>query len=176
MVYIMEDTVTIVRLDEKLLLDWQTELRNHSIIRPEDYFQKCLLKNSNGEMITYLAYQANRMAGCVNLIFQSSYEHFRENKIPEINALDVFPEFRRKGIASKMFDVCEEQASQFTDNIGVGVGLNENYGNAQRLYCSRGYIPDGRGVMYNCEKVQPGTSVPVDDNLALYLIKSLKPE
>ncbi len=113
------------------------------------------------------------MAGCVNLILQSSYSFFRENEIPEINALDVFPEFRRQGIASKMFDVCEEQTSHFSNYIGVGVGLNENYGNAQRLYCNRGYIPDGKGVMYNCEKVPPGLSVTVDDNLALYLIKNL---
>ncbi|WP_144023478.1 MULTISPECIES: GNAT family N-acetyltransferase [Paenibacillus] len=40
------------------------------------------------------------LAGCCHLLLNSSYPFFRDKNIPEINDLSVFPEFRRRGIAS----------------------------------------------------------------------------
>lgn len=58
--------------------------------------------------------------------------------------------------------------------VGIGVGLYASYGSAQRIYARRGYIPDGRGITYANETVEPGSSVRVDDDLILYMIKSLR--
>ena len=44
----------------------------------------------------------------------------------------------------------------------------------QRLYHRLGYRPDGNGIMYQDKSVFPGTTVPVDDDLALYLVKNLE--
>jgi hypothetical protein len=52
--------------------------------------------------------------------------------------------------------------------VGIGVGLYQSYGSAQRLYAKRGYIPDGRGVMYKQQPVTPGFDTCVDDDLNLH--------
>lgn len=36
-----------------------------------------------------------------------------------------------------------------SDTIGIGFGLYADYGTAQRMYIKRGFVPDGRGIMYN---------------------------
>ncbi|MNJ05092.1 hypothetical protein D3C73_1662000 [compost metagenome] len=51
------------------------------------------------------------------------------------------------------------------------MGLYYDYGNAQRLYAKRGYIPDGQGIISEGNQVEPGSSVFVGDDLALWLIK-----
>lgn len=57
---------------------------------------------------------------------------------------------------------------------GIGVGLDPDYGAAQRLYVLRGYVPDGRGLHYRDHYVKYGEQITVDDELALYLTKELK--
>jgi GNAT superfamily N-acetyltransferase len=169
----MSDTISIVRLNsEELLVDWEKEYRKRNIMRGEDYFRDCWDKNINGQIITLLAYDGNQLAGGANLMYHSEYPLFSENKIPEINALDVFPEFQRRRIASRMFDEFEKIALQTSTRIGIGVGLHFCYGKAQRMYCKRGYIPDGKGMMYNNKEVSPGSTIMIDD-CALYFIKEL---
>jgi hypothetical protein len=55
--------------------------------------------------------------------------------------------------------------------IGLGVGLYADYGPAQQMYIRRGYILDGRGLVYKEQPVKPGNHVFVDDDLLLYLVK-----
>ncbi len=52
-------------------------------------------------------------------------------------------------------------------------GLYDDYGSAQRLYVRRGYLPDGRGVMYDYEPVRPGGSIRLDDDAILMMTKPL---
>ncbi|MEI0735553.1 GNAT family N-acetyltransferase [Paenibacillus sp. JTLBN-2024] len=75
-----------------------------------------------------MAFCGEELAGCCHLIYQSKYPYFQERRIPEINDLNVFPEFRRKGIASRMFDEFERIAAREHSRIGLGVGLYEDYG------------------------------------------------
>lgn len=105
----------------------------------------------------------------------SDYSLFADRNIPEINDLNVFPEYQRQGIASKMFDEFEQIARQLSyKHIGIGVGLYEDYGKAQIMYFHRGFIPDGTGIKYEGKEVLPGTMVRVDDDLVLYFTKSLE--
>ncbi len=71
-------------------------------------------------------------------------------------------------------DELELNAAKTSRFIGLGVGLYKDYGNAQRMYTSRGYVLDGRGITYNNVPVIPGNSVIVDDDLLLYLVKDLQ--
>ena len=57
--------------------------------------------------------------------------------------------------------------------LAPAMGLYESYGAAQRLYAMRGYLPDGRGVTYRNEVVEPGSEVRLDDDLLLHLTKRL---
>lgn len=121
----------------------------------------------------YIAYYNDSLAGCCHLLYESKYSYFRDNQIPEINDLNVFPEYRRRKVASQLFDEFERIVSETSRYIGLGVGLYKDYGNAQRMYMSRGYVADGNGMTYKNVPVIPGKSVVVDDELIIYLVKDL---
>ncbi|HFD7913012.1 TPA: GNAT family N-acetyltransferase [Legionella pneumophila] len=91
--------------------------------------------------------------------------------------LNVLPAFRKLGIGSALLTAAEEKASSQHEYIGIGVGLyggsDGGYGQAQRLYVNRGYIPDGLGVTYNYKPTVPGQSYPLDDDLILWFTKRL---
>ncbi len=67
----------------------------------------------------------------------------------------------------------EDIALGYTFEIGIGVGLYKDYGSAQRLYCKKGYIPDGHGVQYQYQPVAPGSMIRADDDLLLFFTKNL---
>lgn len=149
-----------------------TGLALHDVSKPLDYIELCWEENQNQARVTYLVFYENEFAGWGHVVFKSHYPHFAENNIPEIQNFDVIPPFRKRGIGSALIEVLEDAAFSRSNTIGIGFGLYASYGTAQRLYVKRGYIPDGRGVMYNDLPVEPGSQVYVDDELVLYLIKS----
>jgi len=166
--------ITIKRLDSMELKNaWQQAFAQHQIHRPEAYFDRCDLENRTGKRVTLLALADGELAGVSHLKYESDYPFFRENGIPEINDLNVFPEYQRQGIANRIIEEFEHIARETTHRIGIGVGLYKDYGAAQRIYCRRGYIPDGHGVMYHNVPVVPGEMVRADDDLVLYLVKEL---
>ncbi|NMO98172.1 GNAT family N-acetyltransferase [Paenibacillus lemnae] len=171
----MTNPITLKQLtnqEEASLLD-QEFLKKYPWYTSGDYFLTCLEENQQGRRVTLMCYYADTLAGCCHLLYDSSYPHFNQNNIPEINDLNVFPEFRRKGIASSILDELEQIASESSQIIGIGVGLYKDYGAAQVMYTSRGYVLDGKGMMYNHAEVKPGEQVRVDDDLLIYLIKQL---
>lgn len=171
----MEDLIRLKQLaseEEANLLD-----KAFSEIYPwyssRDYFMDCLEENRQGKRVTLLAFYGENLAGCCHLLLHSQYPYFRARKISEINDLNVFPEFRRRKIASKLFDELERIVSRNYPSIGLGVGLYKDYGNAQRMYGKRGYVMDGQGLTYKNQPVQGGDSVCADDDLLIYLVKEL---
>ncbi|WP_096435203.1 GNAT family N-acetyltransferase [Alteribacter populi] len=143
------------------------------IDRNKDYFERCLEENKYGEKITLLAFHNNQLAGCCQMVSESCYLYFKEQQIPEINDLIVFPEFRRNGIATRMMDELERIAAKHHNTVGLGVGLYKDYSSALKLYINRGYMPDQQGVTYKNRTVKPGTTVQVDDHLLLYFVREL---
>ena len=71
-------------------------------------------------------------------------------------------------------DAAEALVSERSDTAGIGVGLYPDCGPAQQLYVLRGYIPDGRGVVWRGRSAQSGESVSVDGHLALYFTRKLR--
>jgi hypothetical protein len=57
---------------------------------------------------------------------------------------------------------------------GIGVGMDADYGPAQRMYVLRGYVPDARGLTYSGRNLRWGEAVKVDDGLVLMLTKRLR--
>ncbi|GIO92192.1 N-acetyltransferase [Paenibacillus lactis] len=166
--------ITVKRLEGmELKIAWQQAFAQHQIHRPEAYYDRCDLENRTGKRVTLLAYADGELAGVSHLKYDSDYPFFRENGIPEINDLNVFPEYQRQGIANRIIEEFEHIARETTHRIGIGVGLYKDYGAAQRIYCRRGYIPDGHGIMYHNVPVVPGEMVRADDDLVLYLVKEL---
>ncbi|MEY2472216.1 MAG: hypothetical protein QOK28_1545 [Actinomycetota bacterium] len=106
-----------------------------------------------------------------------SPEHppFHEAGIAEIQDLNVMPEFRRRGAASALLDFAESLVAATSDVVGIGVGLYDDYGPAQRLYSRRGYVLDGTGMWWRHQPVSGGDTVVADDDLTLYFTKPLRP-
>lgn len=144
----------------------------YGIRRPEGYYERCGEENEAGTRITLLAFWQGEYAGSLHLLMKSSYPYFAENDIPEINDFNVIPPMRRKGIGNALLDAAEKTALEMRGIVGIGVGLMASYGQAQRLYARRGYIPDGRGVVYRGEPVPAGAQVVVDDDLNLFFTKT----
>jgi hypothetical protein len=61
-----------------------------------------------------------------------------------------------------------------SDTVGIGVGMYPDYGNAQRLYVLRGYVPDGHGLTYGNEVLPPMAKTINDDDLVLFFTKRLR--
>lgn len=120
----------------------------YDIGKPLDYLSECWEENKTGQRITLLAFYDGQFAGSLHLLMKSHYSYFAENGIPEINDFNVIPPLRRLGIGNALMDSAEKIAIENYDVVGVGVGLLQSYGSAQRLYARRGYIPDGRGLTY----------------------------
>lgn len=143
----------------------------YDIRKPLDYVTRCWEENKQGIRTTLLAFYDGAFAGSLHLLEQSGYPPFAEAGIPEINDFNVIAPLRNKGIGNALMDAAEQIALDRYGIVGIGVGLYDSYGAAQRMYVKRGYIPDGRGVMYNQQPVVPGREVRVDDDLNLYFTK-----
>lgn len=161
-----EDTIVISEAFHKI--GWN---------KPTSLFEEYLREQEAHDRIVWVAQVHGEFAGYVTLKWVSGYPSFQEQHIPEIMDLNVLPTFRKKGIGSRLLDTAEAMAATKSKILGLGVGLyageDGGYGAAQRLYIERGYIPDGKGITYHYQAVVPGNSYPVDDDLVLWLIKSM---
>lgn len=143
--------------------------------KPYKLYEEYFAEQQKGECDIFIAEYEDEFAGYVTIKWETKYNYFKENNIPEIKDLNTLKKFRNKGIATILMDKAEEKIKEKRyPIIGVGVGLYSDYGIAQRMYVKRGYNFDGRGLMYRGEMIKPGNDVFVDDNLCLFMMKKLK--
>jgi GNAT superfamily N-acetyltransferase len=136
----------------------------------QGYFARCFSEQHSGKRRIFIAGEA----GYAQLIWEPLYPPFRRLQIPEIQDLNVVPQFRRQGLGAALVEACEAAArAAGKTEIGIGVGLYARFGAAQRLYVRRGYLPDGAGLCYDDTPVAAGEVRPVDDQLTLKLVKTL---
>lgn len=142
--------------------------------KPASQYQKYLEEQKTGQRKVIIAWCGGVFAGYVTLCRESEYPGFVNECIPEIVDLNVLPVFRRRGIGSRLLDEAERQASQISAVVGIGVGMTVDYGAAQRMYVTRGYLPDACGLMQAGKPIGYGQVVRVDDDLCLYFKKKLR--
>ena len=139
--------------------------------KPPEMYQRYLAEQEEGRLLAFVAEWRGEFAGYVTLQWVSDYRPFAERQIPEISDLNVLPPLRGQGIGNALLDRAESAASARSKVVGIGVGLYSDYGAAQRIYARRGYLPDGRGIMYRNQPVEPGTAVRIDDDAVLFLTR-----
>lgn len=148
----------------------------------KNYFERCLAEQADDNRVLFIAEGDGRMIGYVQLIWVPGYSTFRRLGMPEIQDLNVIPDWRGQGVGGRLVDTCEEHARQAgKTEMGISVGLNQSYGPAQRLYVKKGYIPDGAGICCDDVPVRPGElrgtiwqhPISFDDLLTLKMIKTL---
>lgn len=141
--------------------------------KDERKFRGYLSEQAAGDRDVIVAELDGRFAGYVTVVWISDYRPFRDAGIPEIQDFNVLPACRRRGIGSALLDAAERLVATRAAIVGLGVGLYADYGAAQRLYAKRGYVPDGRGIMYAGEPVPPGESARIDDDACLMYTRAL---
>lgn len=116
----------------------------------------------------------DEFVGYGSLLNVSEYPNFKNDGVPEIHDVWVSEAYRGNGIGKRLVQYLEKLAQQENHKqIGIGVGLYQDYGRAQKLYVHLGYVPDGLGVTYKYQPVVPGDPYPADDDLVIWLKKDL---
>jgi len=87
------------------------------------------------------------ITGYTNLVWETEYEPFRQEGVPEIVDLNVMTEYQRRGIGSALIAEAEDIAREHGKHIiGISVSQSPGFEDANRLYPQLGYTPDGRGI------------------------------
>lgn len=132
---------------EKTKALWDTYYREQ-----EDKVRTVAVIEKNGEILGY-----------GSLLRKPECPFFAQRNIPEVNAIWIDEEHRRKGLGTALIKWIENLASHEGYNeIGIGVGLYRDYGPAQQLYFQLGYLPEGNGITYKGEPTISGQSYPLD--------------
>jgi GNAT superfamily N-acetyltransferase len=142
-------------------------------VKPREQYERYFAEQEARERQVWVAEVDERFAGYVTLNWRPRYPPFRDERIPEIQDLNVLPAFRRRGIGSALLDAAERAAGERVAVVGIAVALGAEYGSAQRLYVRRGYVPDGRGIAWRGRTPGYGEQVVVDDDLVLCFTRGL---
>ena len=161
--YYNDETLKIrsmIPSDAKILYDtylsygWHPQMKTY-----EDYYKE----QEEGERLVFIAEYRGAVKGQCTLVLHPTEGPWGGRDYPEIVDLTVFFDIHGKGIGSKLLDVF------------LAVGVHSGYGAAQRIYVKRGYIPDGSGVWYKNKVLDQYAPCVNDDDLLLFLSKSLHP-
>lgn len=147
--------------------------RGTHLERPASQIARHLDPCAAGDRVALAARGPSGAVGYGTLDWRSDHPPFRDAGIPEIRDLNVAPHARRQGVASRLLDAFEARARERSQTVGIGFGLYQDYGAAQRLYVARGYVPDGNGAYRGTEPVQAGERVVLNDEFVLFLVKEL---
>ena len=132
-------------------------------------------EHCRGARVCLVAEADGNVVGYGSLVWRSQNPPFAAAAVPEIQDMVVAHRWRGRGVATALVVACEARAlTEGISKLGIGFALYADYGAAQRLYVRLGFVPDGRGVSWRNKPVKPGDNVRVDDDLVLWLCKSLK--
>lgn len=158
----------IPKIVRRYSFPWSTPEKTQTLW--EEYYQQQEDKVRTVAVIE----KEGEILGYGNLLRKPECPFFAQKNIPEISAIWIDENHRRKGLGTALIKWLENLASQEGYNeIGIGVGLYRDYGPAQQLYFQLGYIPEGNGITYKGKPTVPGQSYPLDDDLILWLLKTL---
>lgn len=161
----MQQSDAQIITDEEIAQGWQATV---------DKYEMRLKHQAEGKSVSLVAEYQGNVAGYINVYPNSEWDAFAGQGYSEIVDFGVLEKYRRHGIGSKLMDIAEQIAEEYSDIVYLGVGLHSGYGSAQRMYAKRGYIPDGSGVWYGNKVCEPYTDCRNDDELVLYMSKKLK--
>lgn len=164
----------ILNLNNDLVNKLNNNFINQGWESREKTLNKYLDEQELGERIVLVYEEDNEAKGYITLIKKTTAGPFEKIGIPEIADFNVFEKFQGKGIGQQLLDAIIDEASNISNVVGIGVGLHSGYGQAQRMYIKNGFIPDGNGVYYDGEVLEPYNDCKNDDSLVLYFTKEIE--
>ena len=141
--------------------------------KPVSQFQTYFEEQENGKRQLFIATVDGKVAGYATILPHDKSGPFKDMDIPVINDLNILEKYQKNGVGTALMDYIENFVKEYSSTICLSVGLHSGYGSAQRMYVKRGYIPDGSGVWFNGEQWKQYEPCVKDDELVLYLSKSL---
>lgn len=163
--------ILIRTMNEDDILLISSAFKNQGWNKPESQYKYYLAQQAEGLRKVFIADYKGAFAGYVTVLYKSEDPYFSEHKIPEIVDLNVLIKFRKLGIGSMLMDAAEAHCFSNAPHVGLSVGLLSDYGNAQKLYIKRGYMPVGDGIKSGNRILKYFDQVQVDDDLVLSFIK-----
>lgn len=104
----------------------------------------------------------------------SEFQLFHQNNIPQFDCVFIAEPFRNRGLGRGLVALIESLlVKKGYKQAGVGLGLTREYGVAQKLFVGMGYVPIIEGITFKNQPVTAGQYYTVDDDLVLWLVKSL---
>jgi len=103
--------------------------------KPEAQYQRYLQEQMAGTRTCFVATIDGQFAGYVTVNWRPTYAGFADLNIPEIQDLNVLTTYRRKGVASRLLDLAEEEVARRSGVVGIGVGLHPGYNAAPSVHC-----------------------------------------
>ena len=161
----MQNTDPEILAEKEIEQGWNSSPKKFKMRLKDMIEEKC---------ISFVAEYEGNIAGYINLYIDCECGAFGGMGYPEIVDFCVLEKYRQNGVGSKLMDIAEETALNYSDTVYLGVGLHSGYGSAQKMYVKRGYIPDGSGVWYGDKLCEPYAECVNDDDLNLYFAKKLK--
>lgn len=173
-IYYADDKITIrdMRQEDAAVIT-QEEIAQGWDAAVDKYEMRLRDRQEKNAVVLAAEYQGD-VAGYINVYPASEWGAYANQGYPEIVDFGVLEKYRRHGIGSRLMDVAEQIAGEYSDKVYLGVGLHSGYGSAQRMYVKRGYIPDGSGVWYGDKVCEPQAACCNDDDLVLYFLKELR--
>lgn len=172
----MENTLMIRSMLETDPLELAEKIAEQGWDYRLETLQKYYDQQQAGQRKVYVAELDGHPVGYATVKPQAEAGPFMGMGIPEICDFNVLKSFQRRGIGNAIFDRIEADAAKEHDRICLGVGLYTSYGTAQRMYVKRGFVPDGSGVWWRDQLLEPYADCRNDDDLVLYLSKDLRKE
>jgi GNAT superfamily N-acetyltransferase len=171
----MEDTATVIEPVCEDNVEAAVQFMVGWVSADEADARQHLADHAGEDGASLAAVRGQRVIGIASILWESNYAGFAERGIPLLHQLAVAGPFRRQGVAMMLMDAAENLARRRgVVELGITVGLFDDYGPAQRLYARRGYFPDGRGACRGQEPLSRGAQVTMDDDLILWLTKALR--
>ena len=138
----------------------------------EDILTSYFQDQENGKRDVLVAESDGFVAGYITILPAAKHGPF-VGVYPELTDFNVFELFRNRGIGNQLLEEAEKRVWLLSEIVTLGVGLHSGYGPAQRLYVKRGYIPDGSGIWFRDQPLDPYSSCENNDDLVLYFSKRL---
>lgn len=168
------EKLIIHKAEEKDIFRLEFIISGMNTAKDHGYYERQFARQRQGTRQVYIAQFGGIDAGYCILNWVPKYALFKKLDIPEVQDLNVLPHFRRRGIATAMIEYCEALArAEKKEHMGISVSVGPQFGPAQRLYGTLGYVADGNGVTYDRKLTAPNEMRPLDDQLCMMMVKAL---
>src|SRR5262245_37351198 len=88
-----------------------------------DLFERYRKEQAQGQREVILAFLRSAFAGYVTVNWTPTYGPLAVSGVPELQDLNVLPEFRRRGIGSRLIAEAEALVGRRSGRVGIAVGL-----------------------------------------------------